>query len=208
MNLRWILPISAFLVSLVLVFANTKAVEASHCPIPDGSQNGTDVFNDNPDGIDGSWSIDGVWHDSDLLEWASSGDLYRHQWVRWSQAAVDKIRADEAADPNRKILIEMQVHPYTWYQWGFSWSSNLPIGQVYIADWFSSSSQGFEEASFVVVDMNQIQPLTNYNVQAYWNQENVNTAGYFIGLTQYTDFWLNAYFTDYIGSFSKHCIFQ
>lgn len=97
---------------------------------------------------------------------------------------------------------------HTWYQWGFSYSSDLPIGQVYVADVFSSASQGFEEVSFIVVDMSLIEPWTNYYVNAYWNQENVNTAGYFFGLTQYTDFWLNAYFSDYIGTFSKHCIFQ
>ncbi len=94
----------------------------------------------------------------------------------------------------------MQVHPYTWYQWGFAYSTDVPIGQLYIADVFESSSKGFEEASFVVINMNLIQPWTNYYVNANWNQENVNAAGYFVGLTQYTDFWLNAYFTECVNA--------
>jgi hypothetical protein len=172
-SLTWSLVATLVVASLLI-----RSTPAAACPLDGGATNGTDSGiefgmpdypgDDNPYDDQGSYSVDNNWHDSWFYEWCTGNDQTRDQFLKWSQAAVDTLVANQCC---RTLGVEVHVYPQTSYNCVCSQSTNLPYNFWFVAPWFWQDQQGYEEVSFIMDDPQLLVADTNYWTQISWSQE-------------------------------------
>jgi hypothetical protein len=174
----------AVVIVLLLSLAGTPAAVSGAsvvCTVNNGTVNGSDSGlngfpgSDNPDGVDGSYSVSGSRHDSTEYEYCEpSHDWFDETRMMWNSTAVTKLRNEAGT---HTIQVEQNVLPETSYNYTGGHSSNLPYSFIYVADVGQQASQGFEEVSYVVMDPSLIVANVDYYGYLQWQQEADGTFG-------------------------------
>jgi hypothetical protein len=145
------------------------AAAVAFAVLDNGVRNGLDsaccgwIGNDNPGAV-GTYSVDNIWQDVYLSEWAEpKHDWVRDRFMKWGAAAEAKLNNESA---QKGLGPEIRIHDQFFFNFTGNWQTNLPwSGAAASENAFEEFAQGYSE-----IDMEIQEPVKiNAGFDYFWD---------------------------------------